>query len=170
MPNDRLVIGKIVGIHGVRGALKMVSFTENPTPFRNGDPIRLTLESGREVEHRIAWIKPHKKGLLLALETVTDPDQALELVGGQVLIDKSDLPALAPDEYYWTDLIGLSVQTVQGEFLGQLTAVLPTGSNDVYVVENQGREVLIPALQQVVREVDLANKVMRVDLPEGLDR
>ena len=74
--------------------------------------------------------------------------------------------------YYWFDLIGLSVFTVEGEFLGQISSIIPTGSNDVYVVKDSKRgldyERLIPALESVIRSIDIKMKTVRVNLPEGL--
>ena len=83
-------------------------------------------------------------------------------------MDRTLLPELASDTYYWADLIGLSVYTTQGDYLGRLTSILPTGSNDVYIVRTEDRETLVPALASVVCSVDLANQTMRVKLPEGL--
>jgi 16S rRNA processing protein RimM len=88
------------------------------------------------------------------------------------MIAKSQLPELEAGTYYWSDLIGLSVFSKDDVYIGCLTAILPTGSNDVYVVENTGpggrHEILIPALQSVVLDIDLEKRVMHVDLPEGL--
>ncbi|MFZ1200520.1 MAG: ribosome maturation factor RimM, partial [Desulfobacterales bacterium] len=117
--------------------------------------------------------KPHARTLLLALEGITDRSQAESLVGCEIMIDKASLPRLAAGTYYWHELIGLAVVTIEGRPLGRLTAVMPTGSNDVYVVTSQedgaANEILIPALKSVIVEVDLAAGRMRVDLPGGLE-
>jgi 16S rRNA processing protein RimM len=109
---------------------------------------------------------------LLALKGITDRSHTDKLIGCEIMVDKSNLPVLPAGTYYWHDLIGLSVLTIEGRFLGRLTAVMPTGSNDVYVVRRQADsekgEILIPALGSVVVEVNLAQNHMRVDLPEGL--
>jgi 16S rRNA processing protein RimM len=78
------------------------------------------------------------------------------------------LPELLPGEYYWYDLIGLQVVTSEGESLGQLSEIIATGSNDVYVVKGEGREYLIPALEDVVLEINPAAGRMMVTMPEGL--
>jgi 16S rRNA processing protein RimM len=109
----------------------------------------------------------------MAFKEVGDRNAAEALVGASLFIERGLLPDLEEDTYYWFELIGLSVVDAQGEPLGVVEAVLPTGSNDVYVVKDHSRhpagERLIPALASVVLEVDLANGVMRVELPEGLD-
>jgi len=107
--------------------------------------------------------------LLMKIEGVHDREAAKAFAGKKLWIKKSDLPQLADDAYYWFDLIGMTVVTVEGETLGRLENILPTGSNDVYVVQNDaGRETLVPALDSVVLEVNLGSGRMVVDLPEGL--
>jgi 16S rRNA processing protein RimM len=96
-------------------------------------------------------------------------DQAQTLSGKDVSVQRDRLPELPEDEYYHFELIGLSVETTEGRHLGLLRAILETGSNDVYVVDCEGKELLIPAVEDVVCEIDLQNKRMVVDLPEGLE-
>jgi 16S rRNA processing protein RimM len=106
---------------------------------------------------------------LLQIENIDDRRAAEAFAGKEIWIKKSDLPTTEEGTYYWFDLIGLTVITTAGEILGKLDNILATGSNDVYVVRNaEGREILVPALETVVLEVDVAQKQMRVDLPEGL--
>jgi 16S rRNA processing protein RimM len=99
---------------------------------------------------------------------IDNRDQAKELIGAQLFIPQSDLPELDEDTYYWHDLIGIKVYATTGDFLGRIESIIETGSNDVYVVKRNDREVLIPALETVVLDIDLAHKRMKVDLPEGL--
>ncbi len=122
----------------------------------------------RERSIRIEWAKPHGRGLLVAFEGVTDRNAAEALAGLDLLVDREDLPPAEEGAYYWADLIGLDVYGEADQYLGKVTAVFPTGSNDVYVVQNGGGEVLVPALESVVVEIDLSGNTMRVDLPEGL--
>jgi 16S rRNA processing protein RimM len=90
------------------------------------------------------------------------------MVGCDLFIKKSELPELEEGTYYWFDLIGIDVYTTQEEYLGRIASIVETGSNDVYVVKNGEQEILIPALETVVLDIDLGKKQMRVDLPEGL--
>ena len=170
-PNGIVLIGKIVGVHGLNGTNKVSSYAESVSIFTPNRPIILRQPQGQERTYIIQWAKDHARGILLSLEGVTDRDQARRLVGCELLIPKSSLPELEEGTYYWFDLIGLSVYTTDGRFLGHLESILPTGSNDVYVVKperNSREEVLIPAIESVVKEIDLENRLMRVDMPEGL--
>jgi 16S rRNA processing protein RimM len=85
-----------------------------------------------------------------------------------LFIPETELPELDEDTYYWFELIGIEVYTTEDEYLGRIESVFPTGSNDVYVVKDRQKEILVPALDSVVIDIDLEHKRMRVDLPEGL--
>jgi len=90
------------------------------------------------------------------------------LIGAELFIPQTELPELDEDTYYWFELIGIEVYTTRGDYLGRITSIFPTGSNDVYVVKDNKQEMLIPALESVVLDIDLDLKRMQVDLPEGL--
>ncbi len=173
-PNEVVVIGRIVGAHGLNGTSKVFSYAESLSIYTPNSSIIVRQPQGQERTCVIRWAKPHTRCILLALEGVTNRDQAESLVGCELLIFKSSLPDPEEGTYYWFDLIGLSVYTTEGRFLGWLTSIIPTGSNDVYVVrsntegKNDGDEVLIPAIESVVREIDLERNIMRVDLPQDL--
>ncbi|MFZ0614267.1 MAG: ribosome maturation factor RimM [Desulfobacterales bacterium] len=166
-------IAKIVGTHGLRGTCKIYCYGEWGDVFGAGREILLKNAAGALASHEVDWVKPHARTLLLALKGITDRSRAESLVGCEIVIDKSSLPRLAAGTYYWHELIGLAVVTIEGRPLGRLTAVMPTGSNDVYVITPQeggaAGEILIPALKSVIVAVDLAVGRMRVDLPEGLE-
>ena len=108
----------------------------------------------------------------MGFEAVSDREHVERLVGSSLFIDKSKLPPLEEDTYYWSDLLGLKVIDCSGLLLGSLEEVIPTPGNDVYVVKGvlngQSREILIPAVGAVIRSVDLKSKTMVVDPPEGL--
>ena len=167
-----IAIGKIIGAHGIKGNLKIHSYAESLSPFEAGTSICVRNARGWEKNYHVKWVKPHSKGILLAFKGVDDRNRAEELIGAELFIDRETLPELEAGTYYWSDLIGLSVFSKDEEYIGRIKAVLPTGGNDVYVVENVGngrqKEVLIPALESVVLDVDLEKQVMIVDLPEGL--
>ena len=167
-----LSIGKIVGVHGLKGVLKVFSYAESADRFTPGMPLHLKDSHGNGFILKIVWAKPHSKKILLSLEGISHRDQAEELVGSDLFIEKAALEVLEEGTYYWADLMGLSVYNLAGDHLGEVSAIVQTGSNDVYVVKRRDGtteiEVLIPALASVVREVDLDRRTMRVDLPEGL--
>jgi 16S rRNA processing protein RimM len=165
--DEHLLIGKIIGVQGIKGGLKVFSHAESPRVFEAGKYIRLRGPSA-EVEGVIRSASPYKKGIVLSLEGVDDRNQAETLIGFEIYIPREDLPELEEGTYYWADLIGLSVYTTGEEYLGRIASIIPTGSNDVYVVRDGGQESLIPALASVVIAVDLEKGTMRVNLPEGL--
>ena len=170
MASDALTpIGKIIGVHGIKGTLKLYSYAESADVFRSDQPAFLHSADGDGRAVTIRWAKPFKRNVvLLGLESIEDRTRAETLVGLTLSVTQDSLPPLEEDTYYWKDLIGLSVYDEDGRCLGILKQILPTGSNDVYVVENGDREVLIPALKSVVLAVDLDGKTMTVALPEGL--
>ena len=137
--------------------------------FKPGDSILIRNNRGLEERYEINWVKPHTRTPLLSLKGVTDRSLAEALNGSELFIQKSDLPELEEGTFYWFDLIGIKVYTTDERYLGRIESIIPTGSNDVYTVKNGKKEVLIPALESVVVEIDLENKRMRVDLPEGLE-
>ena len=163
-----MLIGKIVGIHGIKGTNKLRSYAESLSVFLPGRSILVRDLRGREASYEIHWVKPHTGTPLVSFKGITDYGQAKTLIGAELFIPQSELPELDEDTYYWYDLIGIEVVTMTGEFLGRIESIIETGSNDVYVVKSNEKEVLIPALESVVLEIDLAHKRMQVDLPEGL--
>ena len=164
-----MLIGKIVGAHGVKGTSKISAYVESLAIFKTGTALLICTPDGSENSYEINWVKPHSRGALLALKNVTSREQAKALVGSRLYIKRSGLPELEKGTYYWFDLIGLEVYTSGNRHLGRLDAIIETGANDVYVVKKEDREILIPALKSVVRSVDIGKKIMRVELPEGLE-
>lgn len=170
MVEDALIsIGKIVGTHGIKGYLKVISYAESTAPFADGKELALRQVGKPVARFRIESARPHKRGLLLALEGITSVDVAKEWVGYELCIERATLPEPEQDTYYWDQIIGLDVFTVDGRRLGRIASIFPTGSNDVYVVREGKKEILIPALESVVVDIDLATNALRVDLPEGLE-
>jgi len=163
-----VLIGKIVGIHGIKGTSKLRSYAESLSVFSPGNSILFRDLLGRETSYEINWVKPHTGIPLISFKGITNRDQAKALIGGELFIPQSKLPELDEDTYYWVDLIGIEVYTTTEEFLGRIESILETGSNDVYVVKKHETEVLIPALESVVLDIDLEHNRMQVDLPEGL--
>jgi len=161
-PERRVVLGRIRGAHGVRGWLRVQSFTEAREAL--ADFPRWMLGDG-EVwrEYRLEQAEPHADGLLVRLEGVADRDRAQALRGKRVAVWRRELPALPSGEHYWSDLEGLTVTTPQGAVLGVVERLFETGANDVMVVSGE-RERLIPfVLGEVVRGVDLEAGRVEVD-------
>ena len=163
-----MLIGKIAGAHGIKGNIKLISFAESLEIFEKGSSVVLLGPDGSRKKSTINWIKPHGRGTLLSLDGITNRNLVEELIGWELYIERARLPELEPGVYYWSDLIGLDVVTADGGYLGKIETIIQTGSNDVYVVKDQENEILIPALDNVVIDIDLKKKEMQVDLPEGL--
>ncbi len=167
-----LVVGKVIGAHGINGNLKVRSYAESETVFKPGRSILVTKAGQIDKRYLIQWAKPHGKTMLLSLKGIDDRNTADCLVGAEFFIERTSLPELEQGCYYWIDLIGLSVVSTDDQYIGCIESIIPTGSNDVYVVKNHEKdndhEILIPAIESVVLNIDFKNKIMRVDLPEGL--
>ena len=169
--NGLLLIGKIVGTHGIKGCIKVNSYAESPSIFAPNSLILAKTAGGSEKSYTVAWVKPYKNIVRMCLKEVTSLTLAETLVGSEIFVQKATLSEPEEGVYYWFDIIGLSVFTTDGVYIGRVESIIPTGSNDVYVVKNpddENKEVLIPALESVVLDIDLARSTMTVDLPEGL--
>lgn len=161
-------IGKITGVHGLRGNVKVYSYAESLETFEPGLEICIRQKGRAEERVTVRRAGAHKKGILLSFNEVQTIDEAEKLVGGELLIARSNLPELEEGTYYWFEIIGLKVYTVSGEYLGVVKSIFPTGSNDVYVVKDGSKETLIPALKSVLVSVSPQEGLMKVELPEGL--
>ena len=160
-----LPIGKVVRAHGLKGQLKVAPYGETLSSLSAGEMITACLADGTSLQLTIVEARPHQKAFLLLSREVSTVDEARDLVGAELCVPESRLPPTAPDEFYWYQLIGLEVASVDGQQLGTLQEILETGSNDVYVVRRGDEEILIPATEEVVREVDLQRRLMIVRLP-----
>jgi 16S rRNA processing protein RimM len=162
-----LAIGKIVRAHGLRGELSVAVLTEFPERFETTEWVYLGNEF-EAIPYRLESYRWHKDNVLLTLAGVADRTQAEALRGQLVQVPLNEAVALPEGSYYLYQLIGLQVKTVEGEFLGTITSVMETGANDVYVVQNEGRELLLPAIPDVIKTIDLPNGLMVVQVMEGL--
>ena len=155
-------MGRVSGVYGVRGWLRVRSDCEPGEQLMAYSPWHLKTATGWCC-HVLESGKVHGSGLVAKLAGVDDREQAQELVGADIAVDRGPLPALADDEDYWNDLIGLGVLTRDGEELGRVTGLMQTGSNDVLVVSGD-RERLIPFIrEQVVLKVDAQARRIEVD-------
>jgi 16S rRNA processing protein RimM len=163
MSATRIVVGRINGVYGVRGWVKIYSHTKPLDNILHYSPWHLE-QQGTYRTVKVAEGKPHGKGIIARLEGYTDRDAAAQLVGAEISVTRDQLPPLRQDEYYWVDLVGAEVINQQDISLGKITAWIETGANDVMVVQQTDRERLIPFLiPQVVLAVDLIAKQVRVD-------
>lgn len=159
-----IVIGKITGVHGVKGEIKVMPYTETPEAMADYQPWKI---EGRHATPRppleVAAFRRQGEGLVVKIKDLDDREEAKTLVGNFIVIDREQLPALERG-HYWADLIGLEVTNLEGVNLGKVDYLFETGSNDVLVVKEGNTETLIPyRLGDVVIEVDLEKGTMRVD-------
>lgn len=167
--NTMFTVGRIVNTHGIKGEVKVMPTTEDPKRFKKLKSIfveRKTMET-----YEIESVRFHKDFVLLKFKGIDDMDAAELLKGSTLKIDRKDSLPLKKDEYYISDLFGLQVYTEEERFLGELVDIIETGSNDVYVVRKQDREkdLLLPAIKQVIKSVDIEGQKMTVHLLEGLE-
>ena len=164
MHADRLVLlGKIVGLCGVQGWVKLESYTEPRVRIFAYQPWLLSHgDEGREISG--VHGRAQGKGMIAALPGITDRAAAAALVGSEIRVPRLLLPKPKRDEYYWTDLEGMEVVTVDGVALGRVSHLFATGANDVLVTRDGERERLIPFVQkQFVHKVDLEGGQITVD-------
>lgn len=158
-----LVMGRVLGPFGVRGELKLESFTDPPAAIFRYQPWLLRTPQGRELPVSGARGRPGGKGLIARVPGCDDRDAAEALRGAEVLVPRSALPPPAPGEYYWVDLEGLRVVNLDGVEFGTVSHLFSTGVNDVLVVQGE-RERMIPFREpDYIRAVDFATGLITVD-------
>lgn len=165
---EYLEIGQIVNTNGLKGFLKVKPLTDDITRFEDLETVYI--EKAKElVEFKIQDVKYSKNMVLLKLEGIDDINEAEKYKNFYIKINREDAVELEEDSYFIVDIIGCEVYTDENKFLGKVTDVFPTGSNDVYTVKNgQGKDILLPAIEDVVKDIDIENKKIVVHLLEGL--
>lgn len=158
-----VVVGRIAGLYGVRGWVRVLSHTKPRDNILHYGRWHLRRGGGWQPVAVTAG-QSHGKGLVVKLRECADREQARSLIGADVAVPRSELPAPAPGEYYWIDLVGLRVESVGGEALGEVESLFETGANDVLVVRGEDRERLIPFVTgQVIKRIDLDAGLIQVD-------
>ncbi|MFZ5503645.1 MAG: ribosome maturation factor RimM [Pseudomonadota bacterium] len=162
-----VIMGRVAAAHGVRGWIKVQPYTESLDRLLDYDTWWLGKESGAWREVRVESAEVHHKTLAVLLADCPDRNAAESLRGLLIAVPRSSLPEQRDGEYYWTDLIGLSVVNGLDKHLGVVEKLLETGANDVLCVKNDGGELLIPFVEQVIQQVDIKGKTIRVDWSTG---
>lgn len=162
---SRVLLGRIGAAHGIRGEVRLSSFTENPLDIAAYGPLE-TDRPGYVVI--IAKVRPGKTVVIATLKGVTDRTEAEKLNGLSLYIARESLPEADEDEFYHTDLVGLEVRLADGSVLGQVTALVNFGSDDLLDIRlNKGKTIYLPFTKAVVPMVDLAGGFMTAIPPEG---
>jgi len=162
-PPEFLVVGRILAPWGTRGQVKVQVVTDFPDRFTPG---KLVYLDGQPLE--IQNSSPHKQHLLVKLATIDSIQDAEKLRGHDLTIPHSEIRPLPQGEYYNFQLIGLRVLTTDGKNVGRIADIMATASNDVYIVKCERGEILIPAIEDVVKSIDLEREEMVIEAIEGL--
>ncbi len=161
-----LAVGKLRRPHGVHGEILMEILTDFPERLKAGSQLFV---GPMHQPHTIKSYRQHNDGLLVSFEGYHSPEEVGVLRNQYVFVSSSDRPPLPDGEYYHHQLIGLSVMEENGNLLGNIAAILETGANDVLVVHpDSGPEILLPLIDEVVLDINLAQAEVRVHLLPGL--
>ena len=162
-----VLIGEIVKAHGIRGELKLYSFSGQPEAIAGYPELTLVSRDGKiSLPVSILRSRPQGHSAILALNGIETRNQAEELVGQGVLVRKTDLPDAQVDEYYWHQLRGLKVVTTDGRELGIIQEIFSNGAQDLLVVSGRSGEYLIPMLSEIIRAQD--HEQLIIEPPPGL--
>jgi 16S rRNA processing protein RimM len=163
-------IGKIVNTQGLKGDVRVVPMTDDITRFELLNELTVRFSGNVVRSFGIERVWYHKSFVVLKLGGVDDMTSAERLKGGMVVVPPELALPLNDGEYYIRDILGMEVATIDGESLGVVANIIETGANDIYVVRDaeSGKEILIPAIKQCLRDIDVTNKKMTVELLEGL--
>ncbi len=163
-----LEIGQIVNYYGIKGFLKVIPFTDDIKRFDNLKTVYIE-KNKKLVEMQIEEVRYHNQLVLLKLKGLDDINDTIQYKNCYIKIDRKDAVELQENSYFIVDLIGMEVYTEEQKLLGVIVDVFPTGSNDVYVVKDKmGKQILLPAIKDVVKDVQVENKKIIVHLIEGL--
>lgn len=163
---EHVTVGRVIRPHGIRGALLVEAFSEVIHALRPQSVVYLGPEKRRAV---VVAFRPHRKRFLLRLEGYEDRTSAEALRGLDIHLAFEDAPPLPEGVYYYWQILDCEVLTEEGEVLGRVAEIIETGANDVYLVRSErGEELLLPAIEQVIRQVDLERRRLIVRLLPGL--
>jgi 16S rRNA processing protein RimM len=166
-PEALLLIGRVIGPHGVRGLLKIESYARSEDTLLTAGRVYLKPSHGEMSEYEILSAVPHKGVSLIRLEGLDSRDRFEPYCGAEIFIRKEAV-SRDEDEYFWHELIGLRVYLDTGRYLGTLEEIVSTAANDIYVVREGKEEFLIPAIHDVVKTIDLESGKMILSEVEGL--
>jgi 16S rRNA processing protein RimM len=161
---DDVILGLIVGPHGLGGAVKVKSYADSPESFTGTRRVFLLSDDGTRRDISVEQARPQGNSVLLKFSGVDTREQAEDLVGWSVVAKRDDLPAVEDGEFYWHDVIGMEVYDASGKYYGIVTSIIPTGANDVFIVKGQtGDEILIPGTFDAVREINVPDNRMIIE-------
>ncbi len=176
--NDLIELGAVSEAQGLQGQVKVRPHSTEPVALLSSKAVWLSLIPRRDAgvsasveqasltQYKVKSAKMHSGNVVMALEGVSDRDQALALKGARILLARDEFPKADPDSYYWVDLIGCSAVNLQNEELGEVIDITENGAHGVIVIGDASSKAikqLVPFVKEVVQNVDLANKKMTLD-------
>lgn len=165
---DLLAVGKIVKVFGIRGELVVQSMTDNPERFRQLRSVLMGTEPGSVREVQIQEAAVSNRGVRVRIAGIADRTAAERVVGNLLFVDREHRVRIPRGRFFVHELIGLTVLDEDGHSRGVVKDVLKLPAHDVYVVQHESREYMIPAVKQFIREIDLKQGVLKVNMIEGL--
>ncbi len=165
---DLLEVGVVAGTHGLRGDLKIQTLPTGDLALPGAREVYLKDSAGRPTRYDAVRSSPHKQHILLRLAGMESLDAVKHLIGASVLMATEDLPELDEDQYFWSDLEGMAVVDRQKGEIGQVVGMFTTPAHDILEVDGPRGEILIPAVEPFLIGLDQQEKVLHVDLPDGL--
>ena len=164
---DEFQVGVITQTHGIKGEVKVFPTTDDVRRFKKLKEVTAHMKTGDKLLH-IRSVKFFKQYVILGFEEFDDINEVEALKNACLTVDREHAIPLDKDEYYVSDLIGIDCITDDDVKLGVIKDVLSTGANDVYVVSDGNKEILIPAIKDCIREVDVESGFVKIHLMEGL--
>jgi 16S rRNA processing protein RimM len=164
-------VGKIVNTHGIRGEVRVISRTDFPEErYKIGNSLLLFMPGSKEPEELVVKShRTHKNFNLLTFEGFDNVNVVERMKGGILKVPETQRGILAEGEFYFQDIIGCNMVTTEGEELGKVIEILTPGANDVWVVKgSNGKELLIPYIEDIVKKVDIREKMIVIEPMEGL--
>ena len=166
----RLKVGKIVNTHSLKGEVKVVSSTDfEEERFKKGSKLLITRGNQLIREVVVQSYRNHKNFLLIKFEGIDSVEEAEKLKNLQIKIDSDEVGELEENEFYFHQIIGCEVFDENDKNLGEIIDILTPGANDVWVIKGEnGKEILIPYIEDVVKKIDITNKKVNIEVMEGL--
>lgn len=165
---DFVSVAYITRTHGLKGDVKVVQLSSDPERFYSLSNIFIIKKNGEKQESLIQKVRAIKGGFAVSLANITTISEAQQIVGSYIAVPENEVPVLDKDTWYHYEIIGIEVYTTDGICLGKIEDIISTGSNDVYIVRDKDREYLIPAISDVIKDVDTKGRRMIIALMDGL--
>lgn len=162
-----LPIGKVIRPHGLKGLLRIVLYSGSEASLLDVGTVFIRAENGEIREYAVSSVKAHKNIFLMDVKALNSVNEAENYRDAEIFVKKESLTR-EEDAYFWYELLDLDVFLDTGEHVGSISRIIPTPSNDIYLVKQGKKEVYIPAVYDVVKEIDLKTRRMTISPMEGM--